>query len=58
MKARIVKPQMMYYGEIFINGKWDRVTPACYTSNGARKELDKWKKENEENKEVISEFEI
>ena len=46
MKARIVKPQMMYYGEVYVNGKWKTVTEPCHTEWGAKLKLKKWKKEN------------
>ena len=63
MKARIVKPQTMYYGEVY--GEWEtifyqkwtgwhKVTPACFTKWGARIELEKYKKRNS----VIEEFEL
>lgn len=53
MKARIVKPQMMYYGEVYVNGKWKTVTEPCYTEWGAMLKLKKWKKEN-----IPNEFEL
>ena len=61
MKARITKPQGMYYGEVYghlfgLSGeKWHRVTPPCFTEWGAKLELKRWKKENTE---VVSEFEV
>ena len=61
MKARITKPQGMYYGEVLgclfgLSGEqWHRVTPPCFTEWGARRELEKWKKEHAE---VVAEFEI
>lgn len=53
MRARIVKPQMMYYGEVYVNGKWKTVTEPCYTECGAKLKLKKWKKEN-----IPNEFEL
>lgn len=44
MRARIVKPQMMHYGEVYIGSKWERVTGACHTEWGAKLELRRWKK--------------
>ena len=61
MKARITKPQGMYYGEVLgclfgLSGtQWHRVTPPRFTEWGARRELEKWKKEHTE---VVAEFEI
>ena len=55
MKARIVKPQSMYYGEVYCtlesmfgyeSTKWHRVTSACFTEAGARRELKEWKKKH------------
>lgn len=61
MKVRIVKPQGMYYGEVYgtwtgLLGEsvgWRRVTPPCITEWGAKLELKRWKKEN-----CPTEFEI
>ena len=44
VRARIVKPQLMYYGEVSICCQWRRVTSACFTKQGAMRELQKWKK--------------
>ena len=61
MKARITKPQGMYYGEVLgclfgLSGEqWHKVTSPCFTEWGARRELEKWKKEHTE---VVAEFEI
>ena len=63
MKARIVKPQSMYYGEVY--GEWENifgtkwtgwhiVTSACLTKWGAKRELEKYKERNS----VIEEFEL
>ncbi len=46
MRARIVKPQMMYYGEVYIDGEWKRITSACHTEWGTKLELKRWKKEH------------
>ena len=45
MLSRVVRPQMMYYGEVFINGKWKRVTMPCHTRFDAKLELKNYKKE-------------
>lgn len=46
MKARITKPQTMYYGEVYISGIWKRVTMACFTMWGAKLELNRWRQKN------------
>ena len=53
VRARIVKPQLMYYGEAFIAYQWRRVTPACFTKQGAKRELKKWKKKTYPNEFMI-----
>lgn len=54
IRSRIVKPQLMYYGEIKISGMWKRVTSACLTEMGAKRELGKWLKMNFPNRKEIT----
>lgn len=46
MKVRIVKPQLMYYGEVYKNNKWKCVTMPCHTRLGAKISLKKYAREN------------
>lgn len=47
MKARIYHPYRcwFWYGQIWnIEKEWHTVTRACFTEQGAKKELEKWRK--------------
>ena len=46
MRARVVKGCTMYYGEVYLDNKWKKVTPKCFTQVGVELELRKWKKKN------------
>ena len=61
MKCRIVKPQCMYYGEVYGNWNsgecWKRVTQPCLTKWGAKRELKAYKKRLEA-EDFVEEFEL
>lgn len=53
MKARItINEYGWYYGEVYLNSLWMKVTDACFTKWGAKRALKKWKELRD------SEFEI
>ena len=43
MKARIIGDiGTMYYGEVFIEGRWEKVTEYCFTRFVAKLQLKRW----------------
>ena len=50
MRARILQPckNGLYYGQVYDEKYkyWKGVTPLCFTEWGAKRELEKWRKQN------------